>query len=287
MLAEPLLLEDAVDLMRRETRRRMGRVPETLGGKTVPPGRYETTEDEILLRGEGFAINYRRGEGVTIDLDSPEYESEAAIYLDGTIHAAIASFNRLYPLHASAIAVDGMAMALAGPSGAGKSALAAALGKRGFPLVCDDTLVIDPSGPRLACLPGHKRLKLWPEGLALAGVQGGELVSKSYPKFYVGEEASDCAGLLPLGAVLFLEQAEQFELVEARGAERFALFEHDHYTDLLHAQASRKDAKERFALKSRLAREIPVWRFRRPFDSQLFETGAEFLSNGLASIVTS
>ncbi len=72
-------------------------------------------------------------------------------------------------LHASAVVVDGAAVAFAAPHGSGKSTLAASFSRAGHPLLTDDILPLadDPSGwTALHSLP---RMKLWEDSLAALG----------------------------------------------------------------------------------------------------------------------
>ena len=118
--------------------------------------------------------------------------SEESLWLNGSVYAAIASINGLLPIHASAVALDGSVLAFTGQAGAGKSTLVAALGKHGFPMFCDDTLVIDVTDPdRLMCLPGHKRLKLAPDAIEMTGAIRAEKVSTDVDKYYSQSEAGE------------------------------------------------------------------------------------------------
>jgi hypothetical protein len=65
-------------------------------------------------------------------------------------------------LHAAAVATTAGAVALAGPSGMGKSVLAAALARRGFPLLSDEMLPVwlDPGGVLMA-QPLEAEALLW------------------------------------------------------------------------------------------------------------------------------
>lgn len=82
--------------------------------------------------------------------------------------------NQLFPLllgdarlvlHASAVATPSGAMAFVGPPGIGKSTLAAALAVRGLPLITDDFLVIDQSGPTPVAIPSRVEPRLWPDSV--------------------------------------------------------------------------------------------------------------------------
>ncbi len=67
-------------------------------------------------------------------------------------------------LHASAVVVDGAAVAFLGGNRAGKSSLAAALVARGRPLLADDMVAVelDTEG-RYRARPAYPQMRLWPE----------------------------------------------------------------------------------------------------------------------------
>ena len=65
-------------------------------------------------------------------------------------------------LHASAVEVDGAAVAFLGPSGMGKSTLVTLCCAAGAPLVTDDVLRLDTSGPAIECVGGSAQIRLRP-----------------------------------------------------------------------------------------------------------------------------
>jgi hypothetical protein len=70
-------------------------------------------------------------------------------------------------LHASAVTIGGLAVALLGHSGVGKSTLCAELSRSGCDFVADDGLALRPeAGGRWRCFNGPPRLRLWPSALA-------------------------------------------------------------------------------------------------------------------------
>jgi hypothetical protein len=69
-------------------------------------------------------------------------------------------------LHATAVIVDGEALALLGPSGRGKSSLAASFLNAGHHVLTDDLLVLMESDGRILIPPGIPRIKLFPEAAA-------------------------------------------------------------------------------------------------------------------------
>lgn len=259
--------------MERETAAREGRVPHELGGFAIAPGEHFLHGDAFVLRTtSGIGFHYRRGEGLIVEAPAGSDPRDVALWLAGSVHAAIAALNGLYPLHASAIVYEGRVHSFTGAAGAGKSTLVAALAQRGFTQFADDTLLLDLTneGPPL-CLPGHKRLKLWPDALALAGVQGRGEVAADYPKQFVDPPGRAATDPLPLAELVFLERGEAIRVEALAGGERIARLQDDHYTAQLWLAAARPDRAARFAGLARLAARIAMRRFVRPFDPARFE----------------
>jgi hypothetical protein len=67
------------------------------------------------------------------------------------------------PLHATAVVIDGQAIAFMGSSGFGKSSLAAAFLADGGRLLTDDMLLLRSSDQGYEAQPGPRRIKLFPE----------------------------------------------------------------------------------------------------------------------------
>ncbi len=262
-------------LLVRETRARYGPVPAELDGVIVEEPGHILIGDAYLLRVEGLSFLYRKGEGIVVDRAPGADVSAEKLWLNGSVYAAIACINGFKPIHASAVAWQGAVVAFTGPSGAGKSTLIAALGNLGLPMFCDDTLVLDLSDPaRIICLPGHKRLKLTAQALALTGAAGQEKVGAMTDKFYANPAAGEVGRSLPLARLVFLEEGPDLAAPAITGAERFARLSDDHYTDALFASARQLDRPAQFALQARLAQQIPMARLIRPRDPAQFAASA-------------
>ena len=275
----------ALALMARETQVREGPVPRELAGTAVPDDRWMLHGEEFLFRTiEGIGLYYRRGAGITLESPAGTDPRTIELWLNGTLYAAIAAINGLFPLHASAVEHRGQVYAFSGPAGAGKSTLVAglgvaALGRAGFAQFCDDTLILDISGEGApVCLPGHKRLKLWPEGVALAGVEPGELVAADYPKHFVEPAGGSIVEPLPLAELVFLESGDSPLVAPLGGAERIERLQDDHYTAELWRQAADHSRAERFATLAALARRITMQRFVRPLDPARFAHSTRFIA---------
>ena len=260
-------------LLAREARVRHGPVPREMAGTPMPPGSMLLEGDAFLLRTvSGYGLFYRKGEGVTIERDPGADPAEETLWLNGSTYAAIASINGFLPFHASAVVWEGRVHAISGPSGAGKSTLAAALGRHGLPLLCDDTLVLDVADPaRILCLPGHKRLKLTPEAIGLTGAAAREKVAPMIDKHYAEPVGGIVAQVLPLAGLTFLEEGAQIAFIPISGGERIARLNDDHYTAELYALARGEGLAARFARIAAIAGQVPMQRLVRPRDPVRFD----------------
>ena len=265
--------------MDRETSVSLGRVPHAILDDPVPDMGWQIRSDEFLLRAPGdHYFYYRKGDGITIERGPGADISEEALWLNGSVYAAIACLNGLLPIHASAIASDGRVFAFTGPAGAGKSTLVAALGNRGLPMFSDDTLVLDLSDPDcVVCLPGHKRLKLTADALKLTGAAQEERVSLTVEKSYARPGAGDVRMALPIAQLIFLEEGPDLRIERISGAEKLLRLQDDHYTARYFAGARRFDRRQQFAHLSRLASQIEMHRFIRPLDADRFEEVVDVL----------
>jgi len=111
-------------------------------------------------------------------------------------------------LHASAVVVEGHAIAFLGPKGFGKSALAMSLVASGATLLTDDTLRLR-LGPRTVATPGPHSIRLWNDVADQLGrrsamvpeLDGGKLVGRSLPDDEVSSEPVPLAALYLLNPV--------------------------------------------------------------------------------------
>ena len=221
------------------------------------------------------AIFIAKARGSRFRATRPPTCRKKQLWLNGSVYSAVACINGLVPIHASAVAHEGMVYAFTGPSGGGKSTLIAALGRLGFPMFCDDTLVLDLSDPgAIICLPGHKRLKLSEEALELTDTEGVEKVAIDIDKYYAEAPAGDVATSLALAELIFLERGTPMAIERLSGAERFVRTQDDHYTAHLFAAARQFDRAALFAHRARLAQQIAMSRFVRPWDRARFHEGA-------------
>ena len=100
------------------------------------------------------------GKRVTVHRDpttSPEF---VAILIAGSVVSFLLSAGGRLVLHASAVEVNGVALAFVGYSGQGKTTVATLLCADGYALVTDDLLPVDVRGDEVTCIPGGTELRV-------------------------------------------------------------------------------------------------------------------------------
>ena len=274
-------------MLERETKVAYGPVPHSLSEEDLREGSWQLRDDQFLLRGDGdHYFYYERDRGVRVERGDGAEVAEESLWLNGSVYAAIASINGLLPVHASAVAYDGKVFAFTASAGGGKSTMVAALGAHGLPMFCDDTLVLDLSDPdRIMCLPGHKRLKLTPDALALTGVEQCEKVSATVDKFYAVPRSGEVGEALPFGELIFLEEGNDPEMLAVSGADRLMLLQDDHYTARLFLTARQLSRVDQFTHLVRLAQQISMTTFNRPIGQSKFLDGVEFAARHIRGSV--
>ena len=92
---------------------------------------------------------------------------DAASYFLGPVLGLILRLRGATCLHASAVAVDELAVAFAGSAGAGKSTTAAAMSKCGVSVLSDDIVALCDRDDHFEVLPSYPFLSLWPESVRM------------------------------------------------------------------------------------------------------------------------
>jgi hypothetical protein len=128
-----------------------------------------TAEEGIVAWDPVGRAVVRGGREIVLDpIPEADEDNIRALLLGGALGVLLTQ-RGLTALHASAVALDGGAVAFLGGAGWGKSTLAATLHARGHPVVADDLVAVrlDAGTPRV--VPGLPQLKLWPETAAHLG----------------------------------------------------------------------------------------------------------------------
>ena len=172
----------------------------------------------LLAESGYYKFTYSDGTIVLVSLDGSTVWAtvpadatieDTATYLLGPVLGFVLRLRGVTSLHASAIAVDGCAIAFVGPSESGKSSTAAAFARLGYPVMTDDVLALSDQGNRFLVQPAYPRVRLWAESVsALFGSTDAlPLITPNWDKRYL--DLNGAGGLfqhemLPLAAIYFL-----------------------------------------------------------------------------------
>ena len=222
-----------------------GRTPAWRGSPATPlyTSPYASTRGVPLMTAQqgqhGFRFSYADGTDIWIAAsgrevwcawEPPATLEDTATYLAGPVIGFVLRLRGRLALHASAVCMGAGAVALVGRHGAGKSTIAAALAKRGHPVVTDDVLHLSQAGSGWVAHPFAEHLRLWPDGamLALGGDADLPRLTPTWDKrrLEVGTRGiRGTPGPVPLIATLLLDAgnptADQPHLQSVSRAEAF------------------------------------------------------------------
>lgn len=191
-------------------------------------------------------------------------------------------------LHASAIATAQGACAFTGMSGQGKSTLASAFHVLGYPILCDDCLVLKDDPDSIVVQPAYPGLRLWDDSRgAFFGNRRSTLpVSHYNDKRRISTHASntDKREFLPLRRIYSLRRNAtsgsaghpQLEPLSIRDA----LVELISYTFRLDLTDQSMILRQMRVLE-RVAREVPVRRLHLPDDLSMLPEARELILQDL------
>lgn len=218
------------------------------------------TPDAICLRYEGVgSFLIRGGNEIVVDAESGLDEALTRNFVLGPAMGSLLHQRGLLVLHASAVAVDGLAALFLGDSEWGKSTTAAACYRAGYPLVADDTTAIELGGPRAAAVPAIPRIKLWPESMEALALDPSshDRVHAELDKRQLPAERDFPRESVPIGAIYVLSEGEPgIEPLTGQPAV-IEVVRHSYAVDLLQATGTQG---RHFLQCSDLVSRVPVRR---------------------------
>lgn len=196
----------------------------------------------------------------------PLTNEDVSSYLVGPVMGFVLRRRSVLALHASAVCINGQAVALCGESQAGKSTTAAALALRGIPVLCEDITPLYEEAGRFQVEPGYPRVCLWPDAVEkLLGARDAlPQLAPSWEKFFLpldGRKAKFEERRRVVCAVYFLAprvaevDAPRIEEVGAREA-LLNLIQNTYMNWLL----DRNQRAAEFDALSKLVTQVPVRR---------------------------
>jgi hypothetical protein len=266
---------------------RLGRVDRPCQDAGSPEGCFYATPDEAgFYWEEGGAYLVRGGQEIVVDPPRPGAEGTVSLIVLGVALGVLLHQRGLLTLHASAVVVDGGAVAFMGGKGEGKSAVAAAFHARGYGVVADDIVALDVGDTaKPMMLPGFPQLKLWPEVAAQFG-DAPETLPRLDP--LLEKRARPVArdfpqAPLPLHCAYVLDQGDRPEVEALQPQAAFSeLMSHSYALRFLGTAGI---TASHFAKCARLASSVPVRRLKRPPSLETLPAVAQFVEEHLAHCV--
>ncbi|MEX0377611.1 aldolase, partial [Bacillus sp. S4] len=189
---------------------------------------FVINKDLVMFQVPDIAIFSIQGGDKIFVSPMKEYEEDMIrLWILGTCMGAILMQRKVYPLHGSAVIINGKAYAFVGNSGAGKSTLASAFIQQGYQFLSDDVIAISFSSDTNAPLviPSYPQQKLWQDSLDNLGmkINNYRSIYGRETKYSVPVISEYIAEPIPLEGVIELVKTENGE-VEIRQVEKLERF---------------------------------------------------------------
>ena len=207
----------------------------------------------------------------TIEFRPLEHATQHALttYLLGQVLSFSLLSLGYEPLHATAVVVDGSAIAFLGDCGDGKSTLGAAFLARGFPMLTDDVLALQFDRDRVLAHAGPARLKLFPSvARSLLGRTGTRRLNPGTRKVVLPlSERNASTDTVPLDALYVLcgparsRRASRVTLTPLTGQRAFLEVMRSAFNLI---QVDKARLENQFRMATRLVRMVPVTRLTYP-----------------------
>jgi hypothetical protein len=227
---------------------------------------YATSDEAYFFWEEDGAYLVRGGREIIVEPFPGVEDGMLRLVILGMALGVLLHQRGLLTLHASAVAVNGGAVAFMGEKGGGKSTTAAALHTHGHTIVADDVVAIniDDAGSPMV-FPGFPQLKLWPEAAEFLGDE-----PKTLPRLHpLLEKRARCVTALgfqqmplPLQRIYILAEGTTHEVEPLQPQERFIeLMRHSYALRFLRNTGA---TVSHFRQCMRLASSVPIVRLKRP-----------------------
>jgi hypothetical protein len=178
--------------------------------------RFVINENLVMFKVPDTAIFLiEEGRRITVSPLNEYKEDVIRLFLLGSCMGAILMQRGIFPLHGSAVAINGKAYAIIGDSGAGKSTLASAFLHKGYQLLTDDVIGVYFTKEKLPLvIPSYPQQKLWQKSLDAFGIDNSEFrpIYQRETKFAIPIKNQFISNPLPLAGLFELELTENEEI---------------------------------------------------------------------------
>jgi len=246
------------------------------------PAYIKITSEEAIIFVKEVGVFLVHGGHEVVVIPAPEVDDRLIrLYIVGTVMAILLYQRGLLVLHASVVDINGGAVAFLGKSGAGKSSTAAALHARGHKIIADDVAAINLGTSPATVLPGFPQIKLSTEAAVSLGYDTESLLLlhplEEKRGYRIKQGFSQAPLLLKRIYVLAEDAALDIEPIRPQEAV-IELVRHSRPTTLFHSGGA-----PHFLQCARLAKELTIYRLKRPRSLSLLPDLAKFVEEHVAS----
>jgi hypothetical protein len=242
---------------------------------------HATVEEVFLFWEDAGSFLVRGGREIIVDPLPGVDERILRLCILGPALGVLLHQRRQLVLHASAVAVDGGAVAFLGEAGWGKSTMAAAMYARGHGIVADDVTAVRANKANPIVHPGFPQLKLWPEAATAVG-NALETLPRIQPSLEKRARRSDhefSPDPLPLRCIYVLGESETQEIAPLRSQEALVeLIRHSYTKSLLRVLG----ASSHFLQCSSIVKNVTIRSFKRPRSLPSLSDMAQLVEKDLA-----
>lgn len=235
------------------------------------------------------SFSIRDGREVIVD-PLPDADPDwVRMFLLGAAMGVALHQRRLAVLHASAVSLDGSAVAFVAFKGWGKSTTAAAVEARGHRLLTDDVLALQLAGsgrPPLAW-PSFPQMKLAPDAVEALGEDPSSLekILPGFDKLRRRPLGAFHGDAVPLRCLYVLEPGDEPSIVPLSKVEAVLELLCHSYLRRFGPEISGPEEPALFERCAEIANHVPMFSFRRPREVERIDALACLLEEHLRSVI--
>ncbi|SMC98162.1 hypothetical protein [Sporomusa malonica] len=189
----------------------LGKTPTSISEPVEKTESYQIAANQFLFQVPGVGCYYvTKGNSITVQPAEHAEECFVRLFLLGTALGALLMQRSSFPIHGSAVVINGGCVVFTGVSGVGKSTLLAAFREQGYSFLTDDVaaVILDADGVPWV-QPAYPQQKLWRDSADTLGVNTVSLVpvysGVNKDKFTIPVHKRFWQSPMPLVAVYELE----------------------------------------------------------------------------------
>ncbi|MGB9937088.1 MAG: hypothetical protein ACPK7O_05160 [Methanobacterium sp.] len=191
--------------------------------KSILEGEYfKVTENSIFRFWEDIGkFKISRGNEIIVEPAQDVNEAVLRSFILGTVMASLLHQRGLFVLHSSAVNINGKVVGFLGHKGYGKSTTAMTFYRKGYPIIADDYIALDPQNSVPLVYPGFPSLRLSYKSRDYGNFSLKRVQYNGYEidKIHVPAQANFSLNQLPLKKLYVLKRGDCLKITDIKGQE--------------------------------------------------------------------